>query len=436
MAKTYNKMQIDMNGEIHSSVTAVAQDTLSRYLDCYLFNNGVPIDLDGHMVQLYVNKPDKTTIVTQGEITEAANGRVQFELTNQTLAVPGWLEMQIVLLSGNTEVLSSHTFKLFVISSLRSDEAIESTNEFGALVVLFQDIQNALDVMNDIVKNFGEPGEIAKLYNATTFWSMLENVVGKVDVVAALKSYVNSTIGTSHFMPIDQMISSNSGEEGFIPLDLLIKSLFGSAETFLESGTFTVPQGVTRIKVVAVGGGGGGGGGAIMSGITTLGGGGGGGGGACIIDVYTVSGGQTISITVGKGGAGGYNSDGADGTATVVGNLVTAAGGVGGDGGSGATGTGGVAGGSGGGAGANGDSTESGSAGLIGAGGVSYTGEKQQYGGGGGGSYGEGGDAQLSMDGSAENGVRGGGGGGAYMNSSAGKGGDGIVMIEWGAGIV
>ena len=59
MAKTYNKMQIDMNGDILSSVTAVAQDTLSRYLDCNLYNNGVTLDLTGHMAQLYVTKPDE-----------------------------------------------------------------------------------------------------------------------------------------------------------------------------------------------------------------------------------------------------------------------------------------------------------------------------------------------------------------------------------------
>lgn len=433
MAKTYNKMQIDMNGDILSSVTAVAQDTLSRYLDCNLYNNGVTLDLTGHMAQLYVKKPepDGLQVFTQGEITDAAAGRVQFELTNQALAETGWIELQIVLTSGEGEVLSSEIFKLHVLPSIRSDEAIESTNEFGALVVLFQEIQNSLDLMKAIVENFGEPSEVAEQYNATTFWQMLENVVGKVDVIAALKAYVNSTMGTDYFMPINKMISSLSGTAEFIPLDLMLKALFGDTATFVTDGTFTVPEGVTKIKVTAVGGGGGGG----LADASA----GGGGGGACIIAIYTVTPGAEISITVGKGGVGAPDAEGwtgADGTATVVGTLVTAPGG----GGGGSWGEGGISGGTGGGKGATmdgntGDGDGKGEDGAIGIGGTSdFSGSWPA--GGGGGSYGDGGDGKCN--GNGENGGYGAGGGGASdiaTGTKAGNGGDGIVIIEWGANV-
>lgn len=439
MAKTYNKMQIDMNGDILSSVTAVAQDTLSRYLDCNLYNNGVTLDLTGHMAQLYIKKPepDGLTVLTQGEITDAAAGRVQFELTNQALAETGWLSLQIVLTSGEGEVLSSEIFKLHVLPSIRSDEVIESTNEFGALVVLFQEIQNSLDLMKAIVDNFGEPSEIAEQYNATTFWQMLENVVGKVDVIAALKAYVNSTMGTDYFMPINKMISSLSGTSEFIPLDLMLKALFGDTATFVTDGTFTVPEGVTKIKVTAAGGGGGG---ACPNHC-----GGGGGGGACIIATYTVTPGQTISITIGKGGRGGKSSgntawEGEAGTATVVGDLVTAPGGGGADGGTSTdayTGTGGISGGTGGGKGAtltykNGalSGDDAGENGAIGAGGKTAISGTRGYGGGGG-SYGDGGDGNATEKGN--NGTFGGGGGAGEYKVGAGDGGDGIVVIEWGA---
>lgn len=470
MAKTYNKMQIDMNGEINSSVTAVAQDTLSRYLDCYLFNNGVPIDLDGHMVQLYVNKPDKTTIVTQGEITDSANGRVQFELTNQTLAVPGWLEMQIVLLSGNVEVLSSHTFKLFVISSLRDDEAVESTNEFGALVVLFQDIQNALDLMKEMINTFGEPGEMAENYGVTTFWGMLEHLAAGADVEQMLKTNVNSTMGTSEFKPLNELLVD----------EIIIKH---GAQTFTENGTFVVPKYIHKIFITACGGGGGGGG-ASSGGADN--GGGGGGGGACILrKPFSVVPGQSIPITIGKGGTGGvshnnpsYVTSGENGGTTVIGALISLPGGNGGrcctsytmnrgEGGDGAHGGGGGGGGTyafSSGAGFmpgqpivrnfasenlnyEAGVAANGGGGLAGGNGgrafVDFSTGILVSGGGGGGSIGNGGDGGTSEFVSSGNtslrsptdGTKGGGGGGGICYSSnpynGGAGGDGVVIIEW-----
>lgn len=450
MAKTYNKMQIDMNGDILSSVTAVAQDTLSRYLDCNLYNNGLPIDLTGHMAQLYVKKPepDGLQVFTQGEITDATAGRVQFELTNQALAETGWIELQIVLTSGEGEVLSSEIFKLHVLPSIRNDEAIESTNEFGALVVLFQEIHSALDAMNAIATNFGNPGEVAEEYGATSFWEMLEAVIGNVDAVNAIKKYVNSSMGTDYFMPISKMISSVSGTAGFVPLDLLLKAVIGSSVTFTEDGSFVVPDGVTEVRITAAAGGGGGGGDWYYTA------GSGGGGGECVVKKsFSVTPGATIPITIGKGGEGAiYAEAGTRGGNTVVGNLLTLNGGNGGLSGlqtdSGIAGTveGGAAGGTGGGKGGDGCSNgygkdgEPGAVGLGGKGGYGKikTGTKDNPGGGGGGggSYGAGGDAGDSEGAAPNPGSFGGGGGGlsAHSESERGaKGGDGIVIIEWGA---
>lgn len=63
------------------------------------------------------------------------------------------------------------------------------------------------------------------------------------DVESALekkiKAYLNSTIGTSGFQSLDKMLPAKSG-----------------TQTFTENGTFTVPDGVTKILVTAFGGGG------------------------------------------------------------------------------------------------------------------------------------------------------------------------------------
>jgi hypothetical protein len=108
---------------------------------------------------------------------------------------------------------------------------------------------------------------------------------------------------------------------------------------FTQSGTFTVPQGVTEILVEAWGGGGGGGGTCAQS---TARYGGGGGAGAYIKTRVSVTPLETYTVNVGQGGQGGQGvpfqvygigSNGQNGTPTCFGNLICVAGGNGGTGG-------------------------------------------------------------------------------------------------------
>ncbi|MGW4517950.1 glycine-rich domain-containing protein [Streptomyces sp. NPDC004393] len=100
--------------------------------------------------------------------------------------------------------------------------------------------------------------------------------------------------------------------------------------------TFTVPQGVSRVRIEALGpGGGGGGGGGNANGPLTGGGGGAGGSGGLVTCSVAVSSGSVMSLTVGKGGAGGrrggWRENGADGqygpnsTVTLDGRTVAVA---------------------------------------------------------------------------------------------------------------
>lgn len=106
---------------------------------------------------------------------------------------------------------------------------------------------------------------------------------------------------------------------------------------FPVSGTFTVPSGVTQIKVLVIGGGGGGG-----ASRCHLSGGGGGGSGYVNFNTYSVTAGTTYSVTVGAGGTGdlanpedgpngGLHPDaGGDGESSSFDSLLTSAGGIGG----------------------------------------------------------------------------------------------------------
>ena len=206
----------------------------------------------------------------------------------------------------------------------------------------------------------------------------------------------------------------------------------GRGQAFTSSGTFTIPTGITSLKVTVVGAGGGGGGPVSYG---ALGGGGGGAGGGGISYLTSLTSGNTIAVTIGAGGAGGANSDGsaggfsriASGTQSIT--TVTANGGAGGGS---STSPIGIPGGVGG--------TTSGATlnitGGAGGGGISDSNFTNAYGGGVGGSslFGGGGKAAANNGNSFTNGSSGGGGGGGcYASPSpyAGSGGSGVVIFEW-----
>lgn len=256
------------------------------------------------------------------------------------------------------------------------------------------------------------------------------------------------------------------------------------SQTFTSSGTFTVPNYVTKIDVFCVGGGGGGS--SPSGGVTAAAPSGGGGGYTATKKGYAVSPGQTFGVTIGAGGVHASQAGtGGTGGTTTFGNVLSASGGLGGQYGRGVRGPGG-AGGSGGGGGNPDDKRKSGAAGgsngSAGNGGTAYVegssitkpgGSGQGtttrayaessgtlYSGGGGGTSsggaGSGGGGKAGIfwqnstastetlalcygaNGTANTGGGGGGGGCHYTNSGntnnyhGGNGGTGICLIRWG----
>ena len=193
---------------------------------------------------------------------------------------------------------------------------------------------------------------------------------------------------------------------------------FSRIATFTSSAIFVVPNGVGLVKVRMCGGGGGGGGGA-----SNMGGGGGGAGGYAE-NIFAVTPGQAIAVTVGAGGAGGASggaSPGNGGT-TSFGALMSATGG-----GGGGNATSFAAGGSPG-SGNGGSVVLTGGFGSDGnAGSVTFAGN------GGASAFGGGGRAASAGGFSQQNGQAPGSGGGAcYLTAqSGGSGAPGIVIVEY-----
>ncbi|MGW9067006.1 glycine-rich domain-containing protein [Achromobacter animicus] len=197
------------------------------------------------------------------------------------------------------------------------------------------------------------------------------------------------------------------------------------------SYTWSVPSGVTRVRVIVSGGGGGGGGAVGNPGKGAVGGGGG--GGATSVKLVNLAGAGTVSVTVGAGGAGGIaNNAGVAGAASSFGAFTSASGGLGGQQGVDESGAGGggaatspgsdfsVVGG----AGVSGRIRD-GVYAMAGVGGASLLGDCFS-------SVNVTGASNAGLNGGVGANGAGGGGGAAYgATATGGKGGDGIVVIEW-----
>ena len=262
------------------------------------------------------------------------------------------------------------------------------------------------------------------------------------------KSSKNGSVTTSSlrqyiFLSINQI--PEKAKYLFLSLLFLIGNEIAAQTTqvFTNVGTFTftVPAGVTLIKVQCWGGGGGGGyGGSNGNGMN------GGGGGAYASKDLLVTPTSQYTITVGAGGSGGTSStSGTQGSNSSFGNLIIAVGGgvsnaqntaalggaaslstgdikySGGNGGKGNTSTNG----GGGGGGSSASSTANGIAGI--------TSTSQTGGTGGNGPDGDGGNGGNHSGNQAAVGTAPGGGGGGRgdANGNSASGGKGKVVISW-----
>lgn len=212
MAKTYNRLEIDVNKKPNSIITEVQGDSNSRYLDVSLFNNGVPLDLTGHEVKIFMVKPENGgEIWNDGVITDATAGRCEFLMTAEALSKVGHLQTQISVWKDNTEILSTQVFEINVTKTLLGNSSVESSNEYGTLVVLFQNLYEAYDLMVDMVSSFGKKGAIADARDIATFWQGVEYLAKYMDT--DLKGLLEKTIANSSVQGVLDLIGA-SGDSG------------------------------------------------------------------------------------------------------------------------------------------------------------------------------------------------------------------------------
>ena len=140
---------------------------------------------------------------------------------------------------------------------------------------------------------------MAKYWTSSRSWTTTIN--------SSTRYLVGSSGGRCNYQTIaagsTKRILMSNGTNNVYYSNLTIPVPSGS-RTFTSSGTFTVPTGVTSIRVFCVGGGGSGQQAGYMNASAAVDlGAGGGGGGYCSRGTYSVSPGANISVTIGGGGS-------------------------------------------------------------------------------------------------------------------------------------
>ena len=137
---------LDINKKCNQLVTANVGEVDSRLLKISVIDNGVPMDLTGITVYLYAKKADGTKVFNTVKVEDVKQGIVSAEITSQVLATEGFVKLTLLLTKDKAR-LASKIFTLKVDETIVDDEAIESTNDFTALV-------DALGRVNNIDSRF------------------------------------------------------------------------------------------------------------------------------------------------------------------------------------------------------------------------------------------------------------------------------------------
>ena len=126
-------VKLDINRNLYDILTAKQGDTQSRFLLFQLLDGAIPFSLENRSVKVFATKPDGKEVFNDLIINDRVKGYCTLELTNQMLAVPGLLKLELMVIEGDKK-LTTNVFYMDVKKSINSENAIVSTNEFSALL--------------------------------------------------------------------------------------------------------------------------------------------------------------------------------------------------------------------------------------------------------------------------------------------------------------
>lgn len=168
-------IKFDLNKyKLYENIKAKQKDTKSRFLLFQLLDGSIPFDLTNRSVRAYMIKPDGNEIFNDLIINNYSLGYCTLELTNQVLAVPGKVKIELMITEEDKKLTSS-VFELEVIKSINSENSIVSTNEFTALLNGLASLSEYDNYKNEIKNARG--GEVKLKDRLDKFGEQLDTIV-------------------------------------------------------------------------------------------------------------------------------------------------------------------------------------------------------------------------------------------------------------------
>ena len=127
------------------TVFAKQFDKDTRKIEITPLNNGTPYTIEnGVTARLQMTKDDGTTVINNATIS---SGKITATLTGQCLTAAGTAVAEIGLYKGST-LLTSQTFYIEVQKGAYDEDAMESSDEYGALLTALDEVAQATATAN------------------------------------------------------------------------------------------------------------------------------------------------------------------------------------------------------------------------------------------------------------------------------------------------
>ena len=134
-------------------VTALQGEINSRFLEITITDKGSFFNLTGKTVMVYMTKPDGKIIFNSCSVVDAPNGKINVPLTSQMSIVSGIIkDFEIHIIGSDKTRLKITGVCLKIKETANADEAIESTNEFTALIEALSKVDGSLEYVEEFLK--------------------------------------------------------------------------------------------------------------------------------------------------------------------------------------------------------------------------------------------------------------------------------------------
>ena len=160
--KLYYPITVDLYKPYPLPLMEAQQNNIGRGVLVTLTAQGAVITPTGESIQLYAKKPDGTISYLACTLT---GSQIECDFTNQMLALPGIVQVELQMIggtSGNETEITTPIFCVKVNPSNVDDSAVESQDEFPALVTALAEVA---ELKANGLK--GDPGEAATIQVGT-----------------------------------------------------------------------------------------------------------------------------------------------------------------------------------------------------------------------------------------------------------------------------